>query len=669
MIIDSLAVTDYRVFCGRHNFDLAPRTKYKKKRPIILFGGLNGAGKTSIISSVKLALYGKQSLGPATSQKAYEDHLRTSIHKARNTIVQPQSSSIELSFSYAAMGVLRQYLVSRTWMIKGASIKESLSIKEDGKALSELSNEQCQGFLNELVPIGVSELFFFDGEKIKELAEDTAGAALGSAIKKLLGLDLIETLNADLATLIRQGNISKSSAEVAAESKKLQEALSYSENEARRCQEKEASIRTELTCLEKQIDDVEKNISVNGGAWAKTRDSERKKLFELVAEREAVEVAIRECLAGPLPLVIPSKFVSSTLSQLDAEAEYKSSAQTEKLIKKKITGLQKRFNRNFDKKIAEDAINLVKEAFVETAVEHQLIHDISSRQLENVKSVLNSAEKIEKPKLEKMLKKQNLLKKEIQGLEENQSRAPHEDALKPLVDELSNLQLQVGELKSNLSETVETTRRYLREAMEATRRLMKVESEHDIALSAGDAAEKAKATRQVLSKFVVAMAKRKVADLEAEFVTSIEKLSRKEDVSMRARINTGNFSVVIEDINGVELDKNELSAGEKQIYAIAILEALARTSGRKLPIIIDTPLGRLDSVHRAKLVDNYFPFASHQVIILSTDTEVDESYYQRFASSLSHAFRLEYDPTTGSSKATEGYFWKAKEVELLSETA
>ena len=85
-------------------------------------------------------------------------------------------------------------------------------------------------------------------------------------------------------------------------------------------------------------------------------------------------------------------------------------------------------------------------------------------------------------------------------------------------------------------------------------------------------------------------------------------------MDLTAKMDPKTFSVRLIDANGIEIDKNDLSAGEKQIYAISILEALGKTSGRKLPIIIDTPLGRLDSKHRTKLVSNYFPTASHQVI-------------------------------------------------------
>ncbi|NOY72395.1 MAG: AAA family ATPase [Gammaproteobacteria bacterium] len=191
MILETLSINNFRVFAGENTFDLVPRIKYNKKRPIILFGGLNGTGKTTTLTAVRLALYGKQSLGMGVSQKEYDDYLAKSIHRTKiQTATQPNSASIELTFSYASLGVENHYTIKRHWMVKGKnqSVTEHITIAENDKLLNEFNDEQCQGFLNELIPIGVSDLFFFDGEKIAELAKDTKGEALGDSIKKLLGL-------------------------------------------------------------------------------------------------------------------------------------------------------------------------------------------------------------------------------------------------------------------------------------------------------------------------------------------------------------------------------------------------------------------------------------------------------------------------------------------------
>lgn len=75
MILEKLTVKNFRVFGGEHTFDLTPRVIHNKKCPIILFGGLNGAGKTTILNGIRLALYGKQSLGIAVNKKDYADYL------------------------------------------------------------------------------------------------------------------------------------------------------------------------------------------------------------------------------------------------------------------------------------------------------------------------------------------------------------------------------------------------------------------------------------------------------------------------------------------------------------------------------------------------------------------------------------------------------------------
>ena len=114
------------------------------------------------------------------------------------------------------------------------------------------------------------------------------------------------------------------------------------------------------------------------------------------------------------------------------------------------------------------------------------------------------------------------------------------------------------------------------------------------------------------------------------------------------------------DQDGLALPKKELSAGEKQIFAISLLWGLARTSKRQLPVIIDTPLGRLDSEHRLNLINNYFPNASQQVIILSTDTEVDKKLYQKLNKHISHCYHLVYDKERCATIPKQEYYWKVR---------
>jgi len=86
------------------------------------------------------------------------------------------------------------------------------------------------------------------------------------------------------------------------------------------------------------------------------------------------------------------------------------------------------------------------------------------------------------------------------------------------------------------------------------------------------------------------------------------------------------------------------------------LWSLAKTSGRSLPFIIDTPLARLDVDHRNNLVEEFFPAASHQVIILSTDTEITKPYYEKLLPYIARSYSMEYDDKMRCSKISDHYF-------------
>jgi DNA sulfur modification protein DndD len=126
----------------------------------------------------------------------------------------------------------------------------------------------------------------------------------------------------------------------------------------------------------------------------------------------------------------------------------------------------------------------------------------------------------------------------------------------------------------------------------------------------------------------------------------------------RIFIDPATFAVTLYDDAGQALPRQRLSEGEKQIFAVAMLWGLARASARPLPAVIDTPMARLDAVHRQHLVERYFPHASHQVVILSTDTEVDRHYYQMLQPAIARAYHLNYDEARKMTVGEEGYSWK-----------
>ena len=139
----------------------------------------------------------------------------------------------------------------------------------------------------------------------------------------------------------------------------------------------------------------------------------------------------------------------------------------------------------------------------------------------------------------------------------------------------------------------------------------------------------------------------KTAQLETEILFMWSRLNHKPDLIHNIRIlPDSNFEVKLFNAEGSELDKTKLSAGEKEIFAISLLWALIQVSGKKLPILIDTPFGRLDSTHRQNLTQNYFPKASHQVILLSQDEEVVGEYYDLLRPCIAQEFEIKNEGGT-----------------------
>ncbi len=161
---------------------------------------------------------------------------------------------------------------------------------------------------------------------------------------------------------------------------------------------------------------------------------------------------------------------------------------------------------------------------------------------------------------------------------------------------------------------------------------------------------------KVLGEYKIRLQARKMGLLADTMTDCYKKLANKKNLIDLIRIDPVTLDLSYLSSDGMEIPNASLSAGEKQLMVISLLWALAICSKKKLPVIIDTPLSRLDSDHRLSLITTYFPQASEQTIILSTDSEVDEQYYGVMKKDIGDEYTIIYDDESKSSSVERGYF-------------
>lgn len=665
MLIKQLVLHNFRVFNGTHIIDLAPRKRPNddNPRPIVLFGGLNGAGKTSILSAIRLALYGRLAFGSSTQQQEYIEELSALIHNGSNRSEQPDEASIELIFTYNKGGRESEFTVTRTWQ-KGK--KDKLSLQQDGHVIQGLGYDQCQGFLNELIPHGIADLFFFDGEKIAELAEDESGNILRTAVRRLLGLDLIEKLRNDLMIFVKRQQAGKLADTQQQKLAELQIKIKEFKFKTEHILEEADEAQKHFVVISKKILQHEAMLNAQGGAFAQTKAQEKQKAEILIKEKERLEKELRHECDSSLPYALAPKTLGRLLEQISAEMEVKQANSFEKELNQFLTQLKNdiSFRSGSTGKIAAEAIEDNLKDYLASKTKGELLFDISEREAGMIQQSIEQDSKRAWQRFDLYRHQLTEVEEQLEQAAANIARAPDDEQLIDIFEKIRELdrqrELNRQEYRSLLEQAKQNKVKQLDCARQVQRLHDAVRNEH----SFNSAYNNAQETINLLDRYSELLTQARVKTLSSNFEAAYHKLARKEDLQLNAHINPESFDVELVDEHKNVINRKLLSAGEKQIYAIAILEALAKTSGRDLPVIIDTPLGRLDSHHRDKLINYYFPNASHQVILLSTDTEVDQKYFvDQLRDDISHAYEIIFNAQSRSSSLKKGYFWElTKEI-------
>lgn len=656
MILESIALENFGAYGGRQEANLIP----EKGKPIILFGGMNGGGKTTLLDAVQLAFYGAKARISNRGKLKYKDYLRESIHRS----VDPsEGSGITLRFRRIIKGESRVFELQRYWHEGVKGIEETLRVLKDGE-LDDIATEHWDETMEAYLPNGIAHLFFFDGEQIKELAEGGhAAEILGTAIQSLLGLDLVDRLESDLKVLERRKKAEALDKDALAKLKQAEGELRQIDIECQKAAMEEGILVNEAGRLGQKLRAQEDRFRNEGGELYQRRKELENELDQLKAQKATAEAKFRDLVAGPLPLLIVERLLPDVEQQARRETDIKRARMLRDALETRDAKLlsalkaekidEKALNRITDilEQDRRDRIGLAQESLIFNA-DDDLIASVAHLRA----VVLPMAEE----QARSFVATLSLLDEKIARLEGEIDRIPTAERIALIQEELDAAreahEAKLGELEA-LKVRKQALEKQRQAALVRLERLSEHETEARIAEDDRQRVLKhSQRVRETLEKFRTRVVRRHIASMEALMLESFQKLLRKSELVTGLTIDPETFEPTLTGRDGKKLPFDRLSAGERQLLATSLLWGLARASGRPVPTIIDTPLGRLDSSHRRHLIERYFPRASHQVLLLSTDEEIVGPYCQALKPFITRTYLLAHDEDCGQTQIKLGYF-------------
>ncbi|NOR03462.1 DNA sulfur modification protein DndD [Mycolicibacterium fortuitum] len=656
MILNKLVLHNVGTFAGRQEVDLTPKSP---KKPIILIGGLNGAGKTTILESIQLALYGPLAQGSARRNSSYDNYLRGLINRG---VPASDGAAIELTFTAHQEGAAHTYWVRRSWKSTGASIRELLNVSVDGRhnqSLTRTWSEHVETFL----PRGIAGLFFFDGEQIEALADlERSRQVLRSALAALLGLDLVDRLATDLTVLKRRHRSAQIPDRIRQEIEEKKERVTALRQAEESCVEVEAARCGDVERCKKLFFEATEDFRAAGGDLLEGRESSEAAAAKARANLAQCEDEIRHEMAGVAPLLQVDDLLSRLLAQVRIEEEAKRATlivdalrpRDEALLGKlKSAKVKAATIEEVQRYLNEDRLERHSSATAEAIVGFDVPVALESLSTSTLPNTLK--------RLQSLVRRRAELVNEADEAERMLAAIPDREAVALLLKRREDARTALHRAEAALelaSESLKSARNARVKAHAAYESALdKAAHENLVADDDRRLVEHADRVASTLNQLRVAATRQHLGRISQLVLEALNVLLRKDNLIADVQIDPETHSVSLTGSDGHPLPATDLSAGERQLLAVALLWGLARAAGQPLPVVIDTPLGRLDGTHREHLLERYFPQASHQVVLLSTDTEIDDEAFGRIAQKVGRRYQLVFDSNTNATSVENGYFW------------
>lgn len=647
MVISQIELYNFRIYQGLNVIELTP----EEAKNIFIVSGKNGFGKTTFLMSLVWCLYGRQMIDvddiyqkEIQEQGGYGQYINASLN--RQAKVKGETSfHVAVSITGTVIPELpaKDIVIKRTYsIVQGTDFLEILVDGEEKDLIKELGDKGLTGeevFIRDFImPIEIAKFFFFDAEKIVNLAENNLPEQrrkLSIAYSEILGIKKYEDLKSQIETLrdrLRQSSASPKDKQhlnnLKTEVANLDVEIEANYQGIGKLRELKAQLSYEAELLRDKL--VRAGSTVTEEEYQQLKQEEKTALDAL----DALQNDFRDSFEK-IPFAIAGGRLLEVAHQLEDETNYKSVQHRQDDVTQKSEqiltdlfaeerSLKEVVPASVHRFYHDTVRSLIKKHFFADTPDlpenFQVLHDFSAPETQMLNGFLGDLKQDFKTSFRRLNERRAVLqnqlmtaRKRLAAAEANQEDPilaedrRKRDALNLKVVQIDD---EIAELNKTIGKSDDRKANAEKQISEITKKL-KVAEEH----RAKD--EETEKIIAELQRFITKFKQDKKKSLEAEILKGLRQLMHKKDFIERIEVNIYGEDIEIELYNkrGLKIRKESLSKGEQQMYATALLRGLVEESQIEFPVFIDSPMQKFDEEHAENIIRFFYPTVADQVIL------------------------------------------------------
>jgi DNA sulfur modification protein DndD len=593
------------------------RFEYNPEKRVTLLKGENGSGKTTLLNSIKTALYGPMIFG---SKRSSNIKYIEFINQMLNTDARKNPSSeygIEIDIITNLPTFSGTYKIKRVWQEHSSKMKEGVSIFHNGERLTEDAADSFFNMFYKMYPLELFELYYLDGEKIDQLS--FFNGDIYSLIETSMNIDLFKVLRNDLETYAIKKN----------KSEQLDQLKHEKDNNIARKVELESKT---MALSEKLVDFGKEEYSQELliQKLSKEIESANQNLPEQIKnaneELKDIKKELSKQITDVVPLVLLQNAMDVLIRTVEVEQENAKARMLDELLHDE---LKAKILLDLEHTIKEDQINQIfKILKSQYSSKTNLLHNLNSDEYHALRVLKSRINQGSKEYAISIFEKYSSLQKRIRGLNEEMSDYD-ETFVAKLLQELLEANEELQRIRGNIEDVNTKILRNKIEIESIKSKNIVLESDIWKGMKSENVTEVVKSMKAVIDRYIDTIKSRKIHGIEVFTKEMFEALLRKKNFVKQVKITEK--EIYIETIDNNRFNVTNLSSGERQLFVLSIIYALFKVSERSTPLIFDTLLGRLDKNHQQEVMAKFIASCPDQVIILATDSELENIKKQTLA--------------------------------------